>query len=54
MEYKETYSGSVVLQSLARLWKASGDANLPAAVASILDYSVEETEKLLRDMQEDE
>ena len=38
------------MRSLARLWKASGDANLPAAVATILGVSVEETEKLLREM----
>ena len=40
----------VTIRNLARLWKASGDANLPAAVATILGASVEETEKLLRDM----
>jgi len=48
--YNDTHNGSIVLSSLARLWKASGDANLPAAVATILGYSVEETEKLLRDV----
>ena len=40
----------VTIRNLARLWKASGDANLPAAVATILGASVGETEKLLRDM----
>ena len=50
VEYKDTYSGDVVLRSLARLWKASGDANLPTSVATTLGYSVEETEKLLREM----
>ena len=54
VEYKDTYSGGVVLRSLARLWKASGDANLSAATATILGYSVEETEKLLREMLEEE
>ncbi len=38
VEYKDTYSGGVVLQSLARLWKASDDARLPAAIASILVF----------------
>ena len=50
VEYKDTYRGGIVIQSLARLWKASEDANLPAAIAPILGASVEETEKLLRDM----
>ena len=54
VEYKDTHNGGVVLRSLARLWKASGDANLPAAVATILGISVEEAEKLLRDMVEEE
>ncbi len=42
------------LRSLARLWKASSDASLPAAVAPMLGASVEETEKLLREMLEKE
>jgi tetratricopeptide (TPR) repeat protein len=50
VEYKDTYSGAVVLQSLAQLWKASNDASLPAAVANILEASVEETEALLREV----
>jgi tetratricopeptide (TPR) repeat protein len=54
VEYKDTYRGGVVLRSLARLWKASGDANLLAAVASIQDYSLDETEKLLHEMLDDE
>ena len=52
--YNDTHNGSIVLSSLARLWKASGDANLPAAVATILGYSVEETKKLLREMLEED
>jgi len=42
------------LRSLARLWKASSDASLPAAVAPMMGASVEETEKLLREMLEKE
>ena len=38
------------LRSLARLWKASDDTSLPAAVATMLGASAEETEKLLRKM----
>ncbi len=52
--YNDTHNGGIVLSSLARLWKASGDANLPAAVATILGYSVEETKKLLREMLEED
>ena len=48
--YHDTYNMRIYLRNLARLWKASGDANLPAAIAPILGASVEETEKLLRDM----
>ena len=54
VEYKDTYRGDVVLRSLARLWKASSDARLPAAVATMLGASVEETEKLLHEMLEEE
>jgi tetratricopeptide (TPR) repeat protein len=50
VEYKDTYSGGVVLRSLAPLWKASGDASIPAAVATTLGASLEETENLLREM----
>jgi len=51
--YNDSYNMSIDLRSLARLWKASEDANLPAVVATILGYSVEETEKLLHDMLEE-
>ena len=50
VEYSDTYSSGIALRSLARVWRASNDASLPAAVANILGTSVEETEKLLREM----
>jgi tetratricopeptide (TPR) repeat protein len=50
VEYKDTSSSDVVIQSLASLWKASGEANIPVTVATMLGFSVEETEKLLREM----
>jgi tetratricopeptide (TPR) repeat protein len=50
--FDDPYHQEMVLQSLARLWKASDDMSLPAAVATILGTSVEETEKLLRKMLE--
>jgi tetratricopeptide (TPR) repeat protein len=54
VEYEDTYSRGVVLRSLARLWKASGDASVPATVATILGASIQETEKLLHEMLEEE
>jgi hypothetical protein len=39
-----------VLRSLARLWQASSDKDLPAAIAPMLGATVEETEALLREM----
>jgi hypothetical protein len=52
--FDDPYHQGMVLRNLARLWKASTDANLPASVAAILNTSVEETEKLLREMLEEE
>ena len=52
--YDDPYHQRMVLKSLARLWKSSSDANLPVAVAAILGTNGEETEKLFRDMLEDE
>jgi tetratricopeptide (TPR) repeat protein len=54
VEYKDTYSSNVVLQNLARLWKASGDESLPTAIASILGVTPAEVETGLRSMLEDE
>ncbi len=54
VEYKDTYRGAAALRNLTRLWKASGDANIPSAIATILGASVGETEKLLREMLEKE
>ncbi len=54
MEYNDAYNGRIVLRSLARLRKTSGDASLPAAVARIMGAIVEETEKLLREMSDDQ
>jgi tetratricopeptide (TPR) repeat protein len=48
--YEDNYSSGVVLRSLARLWQSSNDASLPAAIANVLGASVEETEKLLREV----
>ena len=44
---------NVVLQSLAYLWKASGDESLPTALASILGMTPAEVEKDLRSRLED-
>jgi len=48
--YKDKYNRDIALRSLARLWQASSDKDLPAAVAPIVGVSVEETEALLREM----
>jgi tetratricopeptide (TPR) repeat protein len=52
--YNDTYNRDIDLRSLARLWRASNDASLPAAVATILGASVEETEGLLHEVLEEE
>ena len=43
--------GGVVLRSLAIAWKASGDPELPNAVAGALGVSPEEAEELLRSLE---
>jgi tetratricopeptide (TPR) repeat protein len=53
VSYQDTYKGSVVLSSLARLWQASGDASLPAAIASIVGITPAEVEELLRGILQD-
>jgi tetratricopeptide (TPR) repeat protein len=48
--YQDDHKGGIVLSSLAVLLQASGDAGLPAAVASILHMTPAEAERLLREM----
>ncbi|MBI2303118.1 MAG: tetratricopeptide repeat protein [Chloroflexi bacterium] len=48
VDYKDSHDAGIVLSSLARLWMASGDADIPAAVASILGVTADEAENLLR------
>ena len=50
----DTYTSNIVLRSLARLWKASSEKDLPTAIASILGTTAQKTEALLREMVEDE
>ena len=47
--YEDSHSLGVVLRNLARLWQASNDAGLPAAVAKVLGLSPEEAEVRLRE-----
>src|SRR5260370_258207 len=49
VDYEDAYSYSIALRSLARLWQESGDASLPAAVASILSITPNEAEAKLRE-----
>jgi tetratricopeptide (TPR) repeat protein len=51
--YKDTHNGSIALRSLARLWQATGDTELPAAIASIISSTSAEVEALLRERLED-
>ena len=51
--YKDNYNITKVLNLLAPLWQSSGDKDLPAAIAKILDATVEETKALLRKMMEE-
>jgi tetratricopeptide (TPR) repeat protein len=46
--FQDRHSLGIVLRSLARLWQASGEASLPAAVAGVLGISEAEAEELLR------
>jgi Tfp pilus assembly protein PilF len=46
--YEDGHNLGITLRSLARLWQASGDASLPAAIAPILKVPKEEVEALLR------
>ncbi len=48
VDYEDAYSYSIALRSLARLWQESGDASLPAAVASILSVTPKSLQMRLR------
>jgi tetratricopeptide (TPR) repeat protein len=50
MTLRDSHSSDVLLRDLARLWQASDDAALPAAVAPGLGLSPEEAEERLRDV----
>ena len=48
--YNDDYSRNVVVRSLARLWLASGDGDVPSAIAKILGMTPGEVENGLRQM----
>ncbi len=48
-EYNDEYSLGVAMRNLARLWKAGGDADVPAGVARWAGVTVEEAEKMMRE-----
>ena len=54
VSYKDDHNSGMALYNLARLWQASGDADLPGAIASIMGTTSGEVEVLLRKMLEDE
>jgi tetratricopeptide (TPR) repeat protein len=50
-QYRDEHHGAIALSSLARLWKASGDPELPNAVAGVFGVSPEEAKELLRKLE---
>jgi tetratricopeptide (TPR) repeat protein len=50
VEYEDTHGTGITLRSLARLWRESGDASLPAAIAEVLNSTAAEAEDLLREL----
>jgi tetratricopeptide (TPR) repeat protein len=46
--YQDSYYLSIVLSSLARLWRSSGDAELPAAAAEVMGITQKKATKLLQ------
>jgi tetratricopeptide (TPR) repeat protein len=50
VEYDDAYYTSVTLRNLARLWRDSGDTELPAVIAPILKWMKDEVEQELRRM----
>ncbi len=44
----DEHSGIKTLRNLARIWEASKDTTLPAAIASVLGISPDEAEELLK------
>ena len=50
-DYQEGHKGGIVLRSLARVWKASGDPELPKAMAGVFGVAPEEVEELLRSLE---
>jgi hypothetical protein len=48
IEFRDQHSFGIVFASLARLWKASGDAALPGRVAELLGWEAEEVKGLFR------
>ncbi|HEX3643551.1 MAG TPA: hypothetical protein VHV10_19870, partial [Ktedonobacteraceae bacterium] len=53
VEYDDAYYTSVTLGNLARLWRDSGDTELPVTIASALKMTKDEVEQALRRMLED-
>ena len=46
--FNDNYSGNIVVNSLAWLWLASGDGDVPSAIAKILGMTPGEVENILR------
>ena len=52
VKYNDQRSASITVNNLARLWRDSGDATLPAAMAQGLGWSVEDAETTLQKLTE--
>jgi len=50
MKYNDAHSSRATVRNLARLWRASGNVNIPAMVAERLGMEVTEVEKLFREV----
>lgn len=47
-DFNDSDSAAIVIRNLARLWRASNDANLIARLASVLEMTPEEATSLLQ------
>ena len=53
-EFNDEHGLGITLRTLARLWKAGGDADLPAAVAAVLGAPAGEVEAMFAQFAQDD
>jgi hypothetical protein len=49
-EFEDHHITGITLQSLARLWRASGDQDLPGAVSEVLGIGADQAAELLQEV----